>query len=306
MDDPTDYLEHVLSVTGVSQFPWGAFAQRAIEEMTPTMESGFSLGNFLYELKEMKGLVRWWNKGRDYFFGWKNMPKGFMKTSLSEVTLSYNYGLRLFILDLIQLAQGLLSVQDRLAKLKAGAGKLQVRRYTEEVGIQELDSGYQWADGEIRQKLWCPGIKYTAVMTYTYQFPEIDESMEQLYALLDTVGLNLNPQVVWDAIPYTFVVDWFFNVGDFLGQLRKKWIPIQIAIKDFGVSCKLAFHSDSEIRGTGKIDSDWVPRSEVIGKYYLRKPLAIEDRLFTISQPTEGNTLRQFVLGSLLLKQRVL
>lgn len=281
------------SLSNVKIFDWGAFSQRAIEAMTPSMESGCSLGLFLYEIKEIKSLVKWWSKGKTFL------------RNLTNASLNYSFGLRPFLNDLAHLGAGLYTLRDRLAELKAGAGKLCVRRYSEEESYLQDEYVQNEAYKRYRCHMYIPHITYTATMTYTYQFPDIDESMLLLYAFLDSVGLNLNPQIIWDAVPYTFVVDWFVNVGDFLSQLRKKWIPIAITIKDFGVSAKYSFHGYSEHQYFGKVDTDWVPRQEFYGKYYHRRPLKVEDRCFIPSLTSSGLTARKFYLGALLIEQRL-
>jgi hypothetical protein len=292
IDSPEAIVSHIMAVKGISM-PGLNFCQRAIEAMTPTLESGFSLGNFLYEIREISSLIKWWRRGRSLF---KN---------LSDATLNYNFGVRPFLMDVRNSVRGLLSLQDRLAELKAGAGKLQVRHYSEEDNGLDFEESWDFnTNNEGRATYRVPQAKYCASMTYTYQYPDLDRAHEELYALLDTFGLQLNPQIIWDAIPYSFVVDWFFDVGDYLSQLRKKWIDVQITIKDFGVSCKFEFSGSTTMRGYGAIPSPWVPRTDFSGKFYHRKPLKVEDRMFTISQ--QGSlTLRKFVLGALLVKQRI-
>jgi len=274
---------------------WRMFSQRAIEAMTPTMETGFSLGNFMYEIREVKSLLKWWNKGRSWF---KN---------ISDVSLNYSFGLRPFISDLLELARGLYDVRDRLAELKSGAGKLQVRHYSEEEKFLEYEGSYFTNDGEIRRdyEIHVPSLIRTATMTYVYQMPDIDEDLFFLYGLLDSLGLNLNPRIIWDAYPLTFVVDWFFNVGEFLSQLRKKWIPVSIHIKDFGVSEKYNYWAKENVQKLGKVDGPLAPLREFWGKSYTRRPYKVDDRCF-YPTPSGGLTLRKFYLGSLLITQRII
>lgn len=305
-DSPSAVLNLISSAVGHSGFNWGNFAQRAIEKMTPTLESGFSLGNFLFELKEIKSLVKWWNSGRSYM------------DNLANNTLNYSFGLRPFLMDLRNLAKGLYKFREKLAELKAGAGKLQVRHYSEETSYLDGDTFLASGAMEYRGNWFVPKCKWTATMVYTYQFPEIDKGLNDLYrlyvnentsteeflALLDSIGANLNPQIIWDAIPYSFVVDWFFNVGDWLRQWRRKWIEVALTIKDFGVSVKFPYHGYTEFRLAGFRPSAWLPRHEFFGSYYHRFPLKIDDRSFTVSQTGEL-TFRKFILGSLLIRQRL-
>jgi len=281
------------TLSGLDTFDWQNFYQRAIEAMTPTLESGFSLGNFVYELGEIKSLLRWWSRGKSYL------------RNLGDAYLNYSFGLRPFLMDLKNLATGLFTVRDRLIALKAGAGKLNVRRYSEEDGNLTSSVITPHTANDVKRDWTVNHVKYTATMTYTYQYPDIDSDLEGLYALLDAIGLNLNPQIIWDAIPYSFVVDWFFNVGDFLAQLRKKWVPVTITIKEFGVSVKMQYYYDRYVRSVGTVSTDWMWCGELWHRYYARRPVKVDDRCFMLSD-TGSLTTRKFILGSLLLKQRII
>lgn len=54
---------------------------------------------------------------------------------------------------------------------------------------------------------------------YKYQIPELPDWLAITYSTLDSLGLNLNPKIVWDATRYSFVVDWFLKVSPFLNNL---------------------------------------------------------------------------------------
>jgi hypothetical protein len=50
---------------------------------------------------------------------------------------------------------------------------------------------------------------------------------------LDLLGLNLDPAIIWNAIPYSFVVDWFVNVGDYLHSLRIDAYKVELLMSDY-------------------------------------------------------------------------
>jgi hypothetical protein len=273
------------------------FAQRAIEVMTPSMESGFEVSNFLYEFKDVASLWTWWSKGKSFF------------RNLSQGSLNYSFGFLPFIGDVKRLYEGLSTFSERLNSLKTGAGKPQVRHYSEVASISDQES-VTYINGGADRVTTCltfpEGVNYTATMRYTYQFPDLDRLNSKLYGFLDSMGAQLDLYVLWNAIPFTFVVDWFFNVGDFLKQFRKKWIPVTLYIKEFGVSLKAYGQETCSVNRyynrqfpSGEVDH-WVRDYT----YYHRKPLKVEDRLFNLSK-TGSLTTRKFALGSLLLEQRV-
>lgn len=46
-----------------------------------------------------------------------------------------------------------------------------------------------------------------------------DNAFDALFTGLERVGLFPNLENIWDLIPYTFVIDWFVNVGEFLERV---------------------------------------------------------------------------------------
>jgi hypothetical protein len=52
------------------------------------------------------------------------------------------------------------------------------------------------------------------------------------------MGFELNPRIIWDAIPFSFVVDWFFNVGGFLARYKVDALELPIVLVDSFVSYK--------------------------------------------------------------------
>jgi hypothetical protein len=56
--------------------------------------------------------------------------------------------------------------------------------------------------------------------------------------LLDKLGVNLNPAIVWNAIPWSFVVDWLFNVGEYLSRFTIQNMEPVINIMQFLWSVK--------------------------------------------------------------------
>jgi hypothetical protein len=52
-----------------------------------------------------------------------------------------------------------------------------------------------------------------------------------LLSHLDYLGINLNPAIIWNAIPWSFVVDWVAGVGPYLDQLRVENMAPQINIR---------------------------------------------------------------------------
>lgn len=64
---------------------------------------------------------------------------------------------------------------------------------------------------------------------------------------MDSVGFEANPRILWDAIPFTFVVDWFFNVGKVLERFRFNALELPIVITDSFLQYKQTMEIESRV-----------------------------------------------------------
>jgi hypothetical protein len=95
-----------------------------------------------------------------------------------------------------------------------------------------------------RRARWIKRPVYHATMRYIYTVPSMGETEERIATLLDNLGVRLDPSIVWNAIPYTFLVDWVVDVSGFLQSFARDNFPIQTTVTDFCHS--LAYHSECE------------------------------------------------------------
>lgn len=61
---------------------------------------------------------------------------------------------------------------------------------------------------------------FRAQVEYNYHFTQFQAENAQLLGLLDALGVQLNPAIIWNAIPWTFLVDWLIGVSRWLGNKR--------------------------------------------------------------------------------------
>lgn len=79
----------------------------------------------------------------------------------------------------------------------------------------------------------------------TCEYASSDVIPDDVRAALRQFGLELNSYTAWDLIPYSFVVDWFLNIGDLLEKYEvfergQKFTPV-----DTWYSCKTRYMVDS-------------------------------------------------------------
>jgi len=55
---------------------------------------------------------------------------------------------------------------------------------------------------------------------YNYYYTRFQVEHARLLGLLDSLGVNLNPAIIWNAIPWSFIVDWVFGVSRWLDNRK--------------------------------------------------------------------------------------
>jgi hypothetical protein len=92
---------------------------------------------------------------------------------------------------------------------------------------------------------WVRRPTYHATLRYKYTLPSLSEAEEKIATHLDALGVRLDPSIVWNAIPFTFLVDWFVDVSSFLQSFARDNFPIKTDVMDFCHS--LAYHGEYEV-----------------------------------------------------------
>jgi hypothetical protein len=62
--------------------------------------------------------------------------------------------------------------------------------------------------------------EFHAQVEYNFWFTRFQTENARWLGLLDALGVNLNPAIIWNAIPWTFVVDWVVDISQWLNQRK--------------------------------------------------------------------------------------
>lgn len=87
--------------------------------------------------------------------------------------------------------------------------------------------------------------------------PEFKGWISRLKQFADAFGV-FDFAAVWDVIPFSFVVDWFFNIGRWLHQNRPKLYPCDIIIDDYCESIRLDTDIEWRLMDYWGVDN-WLP-----------------------------------------------
>lgn len=316
----------------VDSVNWSNLAQTALDSMMPSFKARNSLVNFILELKDFKrlalSLTRNFISKSDVIraaLGFNHWDKPMAK--LSRTYLSYQFGWRPLFSDIASMVSTLSAFNERMSLLKKLADTdLQAHFSTTIAGTQTnestfFDSGIQSAPGNTGSTGFCgrtqvllspnPGIKYKATLRYRYPMPpELLTVSGEARAFLDTLGVQFNPAILWNAIPFSFLVDWVVNVSSWLGKLRTDNVRFKTEIRDFchSASGSREVTSRQQVSAYGHSSSSnvktfnwsgWQTTDSWSLKKYRRKK-GIPN--FLISMQTSGLNEREFLLAGALIR----
>lgn len=276
--DRSPYREYATNLN-YDPKPPASFNARAFQAMYPDLETSLSLSNFIVELRDMKRLYRFFKEWKGKQKAIKRLAKRYkyavqlrklgkdspkIRAALkqkvpsrlntatqfaAEAHLSYKFGIRPFIGDVIKLIESLTDYQRRIDDFLMRRDRVQKRHYSEQEPWSRTDSSwYKWQGSNTCSWRYRTAMatKDTATMTYEYTCPDLDTFALKLKAIRDMIGLRFTPSVIWESIPFSFVVDWFFRVQDFLEANEDPLIKAVVTVHDYSISRKLTYQCERQ------------------------------------------------------------
>jgi hypothetical protein len=145
---------------------------------------------------------------------------------------------------------------------------------------------------------------FNATIRYSYTLSNWERNNALLGGFLDAVGANLNPAIIWNAIPWTFVLDWVLGVSNFLEQATVHWLEPVCTIDDY--CCSVKIDRTIECYQTFNHGSSYHPQQPVIvsriHESAYRRFLGIPD--YASSIQSSGLSLTEFSLSAALIASR--
>lgn len=235
------YAEYCPPITPYEEtLDWNQLSAEAYQTMKPSLSSGFSLTNFVAELAQMKTMFRLFDRS-----------KNLLRNS-AGAHLNWEFGWKLFISDLIEIWNKLHNYKALLEDYKSKQGRVLVRHFKKVLVRDDISKetnvvSYKTHTTERRHT-----VTYHATMRYVYSVPKLDSEYAETLALMDALGVKLTPSVIWNGIPFSFVVDWFLSVGSFLESREADYLESKVTILDFchSVTEEAVDHLYSDMNGS--------------------------------------------------------
>lgn len=191
----------------------------------------FSGLNSLYELKDIPGLIQMMRHGlRDFRrakitdYGTNAIPSG--PGRVSGGYLAYEFGIAPLLSDLRKLYSLQIRLHRALERLKKDNGKLvrrqgELRLLTSTSGRSQVRSYSGFDQQFVSQMHWYEPFIWRETTTYAkawfsgrfrYWVPDIGTPQWTARAKRYLSGISLSPVNLYNAIPWTWLIDWFSNL----------------------------------------------------------------------------------------------
>lgn len=205
-----------------------SFTRSALDKVLRQVPEEISIANFLLELRDVKSLLPIIN-------GWKTIPEQF---------LNWNFGWLPFIQDIKKLLMLVANVRQRLEHLKRLNGRTvtishQARFVTVDNQNPPPAPDTHPQDGEASVSITTyEEVKVRQHMTVAYDL-DLHGADAFCQAMCSALGLMNPAKIIWNAIPFSFVIDWIIDIGSLIDTaMMTEPFKGTIAIKAASCSAK--------------------------------------------------------------------
>lgn len=312
---------------------WNYLRERALRTLLPQIRPKLSILNALYELKDFKrffetashlttsGSVRELYRRIKTVYRPKRGDHRTLRQYLRASAGGYlqaQFNVLPLLKDLTGLGQVIQSVRRQVQDLLDRERAPQVRHFetpldstiyadtTANVDFVPADAAQATLDGlpTATRIVRYNRAVFNATIRYSYTLSGWERNNALLGGFLDGVGANLNPAIIWNAIPWTFVLDWVVNINNFLEQYKFRWLEPVCTIDDFCASITIDREIECllDLNHGGTRSEGQVVASRIHEKAYRR---SIEFPDFYSSVRTSGLNSSEFSLSAALVASRL-
>jgi hypothetical protein len=197
-------------------------SRRAFASINTQFPEEISILNFIWELREMPGmLMSLFTRGtalRTQF------PHAVNLGDVAKDYLAWSFGWEPFLVDMLSIFNIMFTVNDRLEHLKRTKGKAVKAGYSQVLEDFRGEEECGWSTNvpspnnfaNIQSLCTRRVRKFRAGARVRNNLDFLDEFQGQLRGYLGALGLTNPAKVVWNALPFSFIVDWFGDVSGFL------------------------------------------------------------------------------------------
>lgn len=206
----------------------GTLATTLLARSNPSREE-VSIPNFIYELKDLPGMFRDLKRLRPVLRNLRHRHSSALSGVASQY-LGWEFGWKPLISDLSQLLQFQAQVDRRsqeLRRLYSGSGLKRRLNLWEDVNTSEayrtVESGAGFAISSrikilTRRRVWGTVRWIPTVVPRDIGNQQLGRTARRLVHGLHHNGIDASQ--AWEALPFSWLADWFGNMGEFLQSTR--------------------------------------------------------------------------------------
>lgn len=210
----------------------------------PSMSSRLNLAVSLLELRDIKKM---WDilPPKHFSFGKEGWP-GVLARWANGQHLNFNFGWKPFCSDVYNVFDQAANFGKRLSKILREADRPLMKRFrdsptlvqetwSETTGRYSGESTHYRLDGVS---------KHVSNFHYSYVLPKYSEKELRWRAMADALGLNPSIATAYQVLPWSFVLDWFYNLGKLLESQVDDWLAPAVTFLQSGYSQHLTGRLD--------------------------------------------------------------
>jgi hypothetical protein len=308
----------------VEKSNWRGYAKATEKNIRVSLNQGFSVINFLIEWKDAKQLFTtylfkegWAEKVRSYLTKMGKLTPGSYARAIASARLEHEFGTKQFIQDSHTLITILVGWKKYAERIIGEAGiKKTYRNVSLKIPVPEKTQVFSvpifgMIDSRIRVTTSCPdGIQVNSSLSYSYDVPVMAGVLDRIGQMCDALGINItDSSIAWNAIPFSFVVDWFLNIGEYLHEQRTDWVDIDVTVDDYCRSAKVVTNREvvwlfrsSLSEGSVSVEKTLMIQTDT---YFVRERDTPNLDINNVEMPKKGWSRARIQNATALIVQRV-
>jgi len=235
--------------------------------------------------------------------------------SASGAFLQWKFAVAPLMSDITALRRALAEFERRMNKLISREGRPQRSHFTCTVREYDVYShktlynmGYPlvprvYGQCAINTTVIPDPSEFHAELEFNCHFSAYQREHARMLSLLDALGVNFNPSIVWNAIPFTFILDWVIDVGRYLDQYKVGNMEPIINIRRFlwSIKRKRTTVWDKTLTSTGGMYGTYKVSMPAVTETSYKRVVESPTRSSLI---TSGLSSSEFILGAALIVAR--
>jgi len=266
-------------------------------KLVDPFDRGFSIWYLVRDLIEIAKLVSELGEIFEAFYATAASIRGYIGThagatvkDIANANISYQFGISNLMRDTSQFLQVLQTWRSHYDQVEATFG-IPNNIHMDVVVVPEYRKSRSFTGVVFAPQkefyINCNVTSSLAVLHRTVQYtvtaPEFKSAFARLQQLTDSLGV-LDLSAVWDSVvPFSFILDWFFNIREWLHRnMRPRLYPADITVLDY---CE-SFHLKTAAEFT----------TTYYSPYYINASIAADNRIFPfVNEPIGSFTSDVYV-----------